>query len=202
MSKIKLYGIAGSRAHRSLWAIEEVGVDYEHVPVSFREDSKTPEYLAINPNGKVPALVDGDLVLFESMAINLYLAKTYGGDLYPRDVHDDARTVQWSVWGISELEPLQMQMVLNKILLPEDKRDERAVRSAEKQIERPLAVLDAALAGREYLVGDNFSIADLNVAAVMLLMTMVKFDYSTHKNVARWAKACHARPALLRAQAL
>ncbi len=78
---MKLYGIAGSRAMRSLWAAEEVGVEYEHVPTHFIGDSKKPDYLAINPNGRVPALVDGDVTLFESMAINLYLARKYGGAL-------------------------------------------------------------------------------------------------------------------------
>lgn len=202
MSKIKLYGIAGSRAHRSLWGIEEVGVDYEHIPVSYMEDSKTAEYLAVNPNGKVPALVDGDLTIFESMAINLYLAKAYGDGLYPDTAAAEALTWQWSIWGISEIEPLQMQMMLNAFLLPEEKRNERAVASAGRQLARPLAVLDGALADREWLLGDNFSIADLNVAAVMLLLGMLKFDYSEHANVQRWASACHARPALARAQKL
>ena len=83
MSKPTLYGISASRAFRSIWAIEEVGIEYEHVPTSFRGDAGQPEYLAINPNGRIPALVDGDLKLFESMAINLYLARQYGGDLMP-----------------------------------------------------------------------------------------------------------------------
>ena len=68
---MKLYGIPGSRALRSIWAAEEVGVDYELVKTSFADDSKKPDYLAINPNGRIPALVDAELVLFESMAINL-----------------------------------------------------------------------------------------------------------------------------------
>ena len=73
MSKLKLYGIANSRAFRSIWAVEEMGLDYEHVGTTFSEDSKTEEYLDVNPNGRIPALVDGDLKLFESMAINMYL---------------------------------------------------------------------------------------------------------------------------------
>ena len=103
----KLYGISGSRALRSIWAMEEVRVEYEQVATNFSADSKAADYLAINPNGRIPALIDGDLVLFESMAINLYLAKTYGGALYPDNAADEARANQWSVWGISEIEPLQ-----------------------------------------------------------------------------------------------
>ncbi len=202
MSKTKLYGISGSRAHRSLWAIEEVGIEYEHVPVSFKEDSKAPEYLAINPNGRVPALVDGDVTLFESMAINLYLAKNYGGDLYPNDPKAEALTWQWTVWGISEIEPLQMQILVHKIFVAEEKRNEKLITSSEQQLARPLAVLDATLDSRHWLVGDQFSIADLNLAGVILLLGMIKFDCSQYTNVKRWADACYARPALGSAQAL
>ena len=123
MAKPTLYGVSGSRALRSIWAIEETGIEYEHVPTHFFKDSKTPEYLAINPNGRVPALVDGELTLFESMAINLYLARTYGGDLYPQHPADEARAMQWSVWAISEIEPLQMQIVVQKFFTPEERRE-------------------------------------------------------------------------------
>ena len=202
MAKIKMYGISGSRALRSLWAIEETGVEYEHVPTTYMDDSKSSEYLAINPNGKIPALVDGDLVLFESMAINMYLAKQYAPALYPNALHEEAQLFQWSVWGISEIEPLQMQIVLHTFLLPEDKRNEKIVASSGKQLKRPLQTLDAHLANRDWLLGDAFSIADLNLAAVMLLMRMVKYDYSEFESVSRWAAACYERPALARAEAL
>ncbi len=201
MSKPKLFGISGSRALRAVWGMEEVGIEYEHVPVSYGTDSKTEEYLAVNPNGRIPALVDGDMTLFESMAINLYLCKKYGGDLYPRQEQDEARAWQWSVWAISEIEPLQMQIVIQKIFTPEEKRDPKVSERAGRGLQRPLKVLDAALAGRNWLVGDAFSVADLNVASVMNLLKSIKFDYSEHVNVTRWADACYARPALARARA-
>ena len=91
MSKPKLFGISGSRALRAIWGIEETGIDYEHVPVSFGADSKAADYLAVNPNGRIPALIDGDLQLFESMAINLYLARRYGGALYPGNRSEERR---------------------------------------------------------------------------------------------------------------
>ena len=78
-----IYGVSGSRAIRSLWAIEEVGLEYTHVATHFFKDSKTDDYLSVNPNGRIPALVDGDVTLFESMAINLYLTKKYAPALYP-----------------------------------------------------------------------------------------------------------------------
>lgn len=201
MAAITLYGTSGSRAIRSLWAIEETGIEYEHVPTNFAGDSKQPAYLAINPNGRVPALVDGDLKLFESMAINLYLAKTYGGALYPDNPADEARAIQWSVWGISEIESHQMDILVQKFMTPDDKRDPKVIAKAEKALERPLKVLDSTLADRQYLLGDVFTIADLNLAAVMALLKMVKHDYSAHANVQRWADTCYARPAYAAARA-
>jgi len=202
MSKVKLYGISGSRAIRSLWAIEEVGVEYEHVAVNFMEDAKKPEFLAINPNGRIPALVDGDLALFESMAINLYLAKAYGGALYPTDAHDEALTWAWSTWVMTEIEPAQMDIVLQKFFVPEDKRDPQIIGAAEQKLQRPLKVLDGELQGKDWLLGGRFSIADLNVAGAMLILSMVKFDLSGHPNVQRWTQACYARPSLERAKAV
>lgn len=202
MAKPKLYGISGSRAIRSLWAIEEVGIEYEHVSVNFMAESKKPEYLAVNPNGRIPALQDGDVTLFESMAINLYLAKTYGGALYPRDPANEALVWQWSVWVMTEIEPAQMDIVIQKFFTPEEKRDAAVLAAAEKTLARPLKVLDDTLATRDWLVGDAFSIADLNVSGVMLLLSMVKFDSSAYANVTRWAEACYARPSLERAKAV
>jgi len=198
---IKLYGISGSRAIRSIWAAEETGVAYEQVATNFAEDAKTDEYLKINANGRIPALVDGDLLLCESMAINLYLAKNYGGDLYPKDAASEGSTWQWSVWGISEIEPLQMQIVIQKLFMPEDKRDAGVIARAEKGLQRPLAVLDKHLASQPYLLGKEFGIADLNVAGVMQLLNMVKFDLSGWANVSAWLERCYGRESWARAQA-
>lgn len=201
MTLPRLYGTAHSRALRAVWGIEEVGIAYEHIPTSYGPDSKTPEYLAVNPNGRIPALIDGELRLFESMAINLYLTKRYASALYPTNANDEARTWQWSVWAISEIEPLQMQIVVQQHFTPEDKRNPKVVPGATKALQRPLRVLDAALAGRDWLVGEQFSVADLNVAGVMHLMKNIDFDYSAHTHVQRWADRCYARPALARALA-
>jgi len=201
MSKPRLYGISGSRALRSIWMMEELGIDYEHIPTNFNEESKQPEYLAINPNGRIPALVDGDTVLFESMAINLYLAKTYGKDLYPSDPVDEAKTWQWSVWGISEIEPLQMQIVVQKMFVPEDKRNPKVIDRAEKGLMRPFKVLNDVLAETGYLLGDRFTVADLNLSSVMLLIDQMQFDFAEFPNIRDWKQRCHGRPSLAKAQA-
>ena len=94
-----------------------------------------------------------------------------------------------------------MQVVVQKRFTPEEKRDPKVSERAIKGLQRPLKVLDAALAGRDWLLGNAFSVADLNVASVMLLMQRVGVGYAEHANVQRWANACYARPALARAQA-
>ncbi len=197
---MKLYGTPVSRALRSIWAAEEVGVEYELIPTSYLEESKTPDYLAINPNGRIPALVDGDLELFESMAINLYLAKTYGGKLYPSHPHDEARAIQWTIWGMTELEPQLIPMVLHKVLLPEDQRDPAVVSNAETAVERPLGVLDAHVSDREYLLGGDFTIADLNLAGALTTAHFASFDISKFENVARWMSRCTGRTSFARAR--
>ena len=202
MNKPTLYGISSSRAFRSIWAAEEIGLDYDHVPTSFRGDNQKPEFLAVNPNGRIPALVDGELQLFESMAINLYLTKNYGARLLPEGAAGEAKVLQWSVWGISEIEPLQMQIVVKQFFTPEDKRDAEVVSRATQALARPLGVLNTALGEGQYLLGEEFTIADLNVAGVMDLLMMLQFDFSQWEHVARWLKACQERPSYSSAKAV
>jgi glutathione S-transferase len=198
---IKLYGIRQSRALRSLWALEELGVPFENVPTNFATDVKKPDFLAINPNGRIPALVDGDVTLFESMAINLYLAKKYDTKgLYPKSAADEARAIQWSFWGMTETEQPLLQVLMNRVFLPEPQRDAAAAKAGEEKLAAPLRVLDGALAGRKYLLGDGFTIADLNVASVLAWALFAKVDLSKTPNVARWLGECCARPAFAKAQ--
>jgi len=196
-----IYGVSGSRALRSLWGIEEVGIEYTHVPTHFFEDTKTDEYLGVNPNGRIPALVDGDLTLFESMAINLYLTKTYAPALYPKTPADEAMAIQWSVWAISEIEPLQMKIVVERFF-NQDNMDQGIIDDATQALERPLTVLNDQLANQPYLLGHEFSVADLNVAGVMLLLRMLQFDLSGFGNITKWTERCYDRDALKKAQAL
>src|SRR5205823_6011995 len=102
---IKLYGVPQSRAMRALWMLEELGLPYENVKVNFATgDTRKPEYLRINPNGHIPALQDGDLIIWESMAINLYLARKYDMGLWPKTVEGEGRAFQWSFWAMTEAE--------------------------------------------------------------------------------------------------
>jgi len=198
---IQLYGTRQSRATRCLWALEELGVPYELVVTQLATDAKTPSYRQINPNGRVPALVDGELRLFESLAINLYLAKTYDkSGLYPRNAADEARTIQWSIWAMTEAEPGLLTILMNRMILPAGQRDEAAAQAAQEKLAQPFTVLDGALAGRKCLLGDAFTIADLNVAAVLSWAVLCKLDLSKTPNVRRWLDECLARPGFAKAR--
>jgi glutathione S-transferase len=130
---IKLYGVRASRALRSLWAIEELGLEYESVPTNTSGDTRTAEFLKLNPNGHIPVLVDDTTVLWESLAINLYLARKYGaGSLWPATVADEGRAFQWSLWAMTELEAPLLAALMHRRLLPEAQRDAAKAAEAEK----------------------------------------------------------------------
>jgi glutathione S-transferase len=199
---VKLYGTSKSRALRSLWALEELGVKYEHVPTEVAK-AKSPEHLKINPNGHLPALEDDGAVLWESLAINLYLAEKYGkGSLWPASVEDHGRIYQWSFWAITELESHLLTLLMHRLFLPADQRDEKKATDSINALKAPLGVLDAALKGREYLLGSSFTIADLNVAAVLTFANYVKFDFSATPAVQAWMQKCLGREANKKLRAL
>jgi glutathione S-transferase len=201
---LKIYGVARSRAFRTLWMAKELGLDYEHVKVDFTTgETRTPAHLALNPNGQVPVIDDDGFVLWESMAINLYLAKKYGaGTLYPTRLEDEARAWQWSFWGMTELERPVLTALFNRAILSEDKRDTAAADAAEQQLVEPLRVLDAALGRSANLLGDNFTVADLNVASILAWARPAQIDMSRFPKAAEWLKNCAERPAARAARQL
>jgi glutathione S-transferase len=193
---IRLYGVRASRAARCLWMLEELGVPYENVPTSFLGDAQKPEFLALNPNGRVPTLVDDDgTVVWESMAINLYLAERYDGGFRPRSLAERAHAVQWSFWGMTEIEPGLIEAFLHRVMLPEAQRDPKLADAGEKKLARPLRVLDGELGRRPFLLGDRFTVADLDVASVLAIAPIARIDLSAWPNVGRWLDACLSRPA-------
>jgi glutathione S-transferase len=199
---ITLYGIPMSRTSRCLWMLEELGVPYENVPVNFIGDAQKPDYLRVNPNGRVPALDDDGLLLFESLAINLHLARKYDGGkgLWPKSADDQSRAIQWSIWAMTEVEPPVMKVLVNRAFLPEPQRNEAEAKAGEQALVRPVGVLEGALRGRPYLLGDAFTVADLNVHAVLGWATSLgKMKFDATPNVAGWLKRCGERPALARA---
>jgi glutathione S-transferase len=183
---ITLYGAPASRAHRVMWMLKELGLAFDHVPTDFqRGGTRTPEFLSVNPNGRVPVLVDEGLVLFESMAINLYLAKKYGGPLAPADFREDALATQWSFWVVTEVEKPLLLSAANLFLFAPEQRDEAELALMLKRLDRPFKVLDAHLAHHRFVLGDRFTVADLNIAALM----------SAYPHLETWLLEALERPA-------
>ena len=184
---LKIYGIPKSRAFRTYWVCAELGISYEDVKTGFAEDVKTPAFLAINPNGRIPAIDDDGLKLFESFAINLYLAKKHGtGRIYPADLAGEAKCWQWTIWGITELEKLLFDLTVNRAIRPPEQRDAKVADAAEAALERPLAVLDRQLATKPWILGAAFSVADLNIAGTMYASWFNKIGYDRYPNVKAW----------------
>ncbi len=134
MSRLRIYGIARTRAFRALWIAKELGLDYEHIPVEIGQaGARQPEYLAINPNGRLPAIDDGGFALWESLAITLYLAKKHGtGRLYPATLEGEAKAWQWSLWSVQEVDRGVNIWSLHAVRLPPADRDPQRLAEALK----------------------------------------------------------------------
>lgn len=198
---ITLYGSKRSRATRCAWALEEVGAPYERNLMEAPGALKTPDYLKINPNGKAPALSDGAVNLFESLAINLYVARTYGkAPFWPASKDDQARAEMWTMWSATEAEPRAIGMLVERVFKPEGQRDEAKAKQLEDELKPRMEVLNTALAGRDWLLGKDFTVADLNTAAVVAAAVPAKFDMAAYPNVDRWLKAATARPAFAKSR--
>jgi glutathione S-transferase len=196
---IKIYGVPRSRTMRSLWMLEELGVPYESVKTNFATgDTRKPEYLRINPNGHIPALQDGDVTLFESLAINLYLARKYDKGFWPKTVDAEGRAFQWSLWAMTELEEPLLAVLLNRVFFPEAQRDAKKAESGAERFKTPLAVLEGELAKRKWLAGDDFTVADLNVASVLSWAPLAGLSLDAAPHTKAWLDRCTTRPALAR----
>ena len=158
MSALRIYGVARTRAFRALWVAEELGIPYEHKPIEIGDaGARTPEFLALNPNGRLPVIVDGDFVLPELLAITLYLAKKHSfGKLYPARSRTRRKAWQWSFWAIAEVDRGVNIWSLHAVRLPPAERNPALREEALKVIAAPFKVLDAAVAKQPYLLGERF----------------------------------------------
>jgi glutathione S-transferase len=174
---------------------EELGIPYRHVPVEIGDaGARAPEFAALNPNGRLPFIDDGGFGLFESLAITLYLAKKHAaGKLYPGTLEGEAKTWQWSFWAIAEVDRGVNIWSLHAVRLPPGERNAALRDEALKVIAAPFRVLDAAVAAEPYLLGSDFTVADLNVAAV--ISRAVDMDLAPWPHLKDWLARCLGRPA-------
>lgn len=192
---ITLYGHPFSRAHRVMWMLKELGVPYEHIPTPFTDGSThKPEFLAINPNGRVPALIDDGQTFFESLAINLYLARKYGGPLSAQSITEEGLATQWSFWVATEIEKSMLFASANLMLFTPDNRRPDELGVMLKKLDRPFAVLENHLSARDYLMGERFTVADLNVSAVMTLGVIAGVPMAAYPHMHDWLTRCIERP--------
>jgi glutathione S-transferase len=199
---LTLYGTALSRASRVIWMLEELGVTYTHVPTGFRGDNRSLDFLALNPNGRIPVLADDGLVLWESMAINLHLASRFPGPLTPRSPAEHSRATMWSFWGVTECERDATALLLHLDALPEGRRNPRYAGEAAARLARPLGVIDAHLATHGFLAEGRFGVADLNVASILAWSRADATLVARHPHLDAWLAAACARPAFGRMEAM
>jgi glutathione S-transferase len=204
---IRLYGWQRSTASRVHWALEELGVSYEYVTLDEKKgENRTPEYLAVSPAGKVPGLVDGGQAYFESVAILLHLGESYGGTrgLWPAPGAAVARAeaLCWTVWGTTELNIYMMQWLYHGVDTPVSyapaDRSKATAAYNHGQYQRLLDALDARLAGRDYILGASFSLADIPAASALLVGLDLGGSIEGRKNIAAWLERCRTRPAFAR----
>ena len=189
---LTIYGVAASRAFRTLWAARELGIPFEHVKHHFGgPEVKSPEFLAINPMGAIPAIVDDGFPMYESLAINLYLAKKVDR-LWPHTPEGEGRVYQWTLFGASELEPVIGQWYAHVAYLPAEKRKPELAEEAASKLPRRLDAVESALATREWLADETFSIADLNLASV--LYRGPAFGLDRWPRLKDWHQRCYSRP--------
>ena len=203
---LTIYGVYRSRAARNIWLANELGIPFKFAPVMqlYRLapeaaegilNTKSPEYLKINPNGHVPSIDDDGLVLHESLAINLYLAKKHGGPLAPADLAEDGQMTMWALWAANEIELNAVTVLTHRVARPPAEREEKLAQAAIEALRAPFAVLDQALAATGYLVGARFTVADINTAEVVRYCLGAPELFEAAPKVRTWLAACHARPA-------
>jgi glutathione S-transferase len=193
---MKLYGFGPTRSLRALWGLKELDVDFEFVPVNLRAgDNRRPDFLRLNPAGKVPVLVDGDLVVTESAAIILYLAEKYPEKgLMPADLKQRAQVYRWMMFAVTELEQPLWRITRHTMLYPEDKRLPQDVALARQEFVTMAAILDRHLEGRQFIVGDGITIADC-VTAYLIDWANEQHLIDDYPQLRSYLERMYARPA-------
>jgi len=199
---IKLFHASRTRSVRVIWLLEELGVPYELKTMSFTQDQlKSPEYLSINPTGKLPAIQDGELSMYESGAIVEYILEKYGkGQLAPAPgSRDRGLFLQWLHFAEATALPPVGDIARHMMFLPEAERIPAVVADGRTRATGILAAVEKELAGKQYLLGDTFTAADIMMGYSLTLMKWFGLIGDAHPNVAAYLGRLEQRPAYQKA---
>lgn len=198
-----LYGVYRSRASRPLWLLFEAGAPFDHVPIiqAYRLPAaamdgvtlatNSPDFLSVNPQGQIPALKDGDLVLTESLGIVLYLARRYGGPLGPQSDAETALMEQWALWAATAVETPALEI----LMAPAGEMGEATLAVAAAKLRRPLARLEKHLTGQDWMIARGFTAADIVVAECLRYAQGHPTLLDEFPAVKGWLERCQSRPA-------
>ncbi|WP_045391322.1 glutathione S-transferase family protein [Falsirhodobacter sp. alg1] len=205
---LTIYGVYRSRATRPLWLLGEIGMDFHHVPViqSYRLDdplqadaafnTASEEFLTLNPMGQIPVMEDDGLILTESLGITQHIARKYGGPLGPQTPQEQALIEQWSLFAATGLEAAGLEILYTIRQGRQDTPEGQAtIAAATEKLRRPLARLDKYTAAHQWLVGERFTVADLNVAECLRYAQSHSALIAQYPALDSWLKRCQARPA-------
>ena len=200
---LTIYGVYRSRASRNIWLAEELGLPFKHVAViqHYRSvpagmlHTQSPEFLKINPSGLIPSIDDDGLVLHESLAINLYLARKHGGPVAGASAAEEGQIAMWTLWAATGVEPHAINVLYHRLGNPNGVKDPKIADAAVEALNGPFAVLDKALEKSGWLVGDRFTVADLNAAEIVRYAQPAPELFEAAPRVKAWLAACQARPA-------
>jgi glutathione S-transferase len=205
---LTIYGVLRSRATRPLWLLAETGTDFAHVPViqSYRLanpqasdaplNTQSPEFLKISPQSAVPVLQDGDLVLTESLAIALYLAREYGGALGPQNTAEQALAEQWALFAGISIDPPGIDILYTYADGLSDSAEGAAkIAAAAERLSRPLARLETHFTQHDHLMGNRFTVADIMLAECLRYSQPHKPLHQTYPKTFAWLARCQSRPA-------
>jgi glutathione S-transferase len=186
---LKIYGAAHSRAFRVIWLANELGLPYEHVPITFDVEDpecKQPWYLALNPNGRVPTIDDDGFILWETSAINLYLAEKTKSAFFPRTAQGKGIIFQWTFFMANDVEPLLITILRNRLILPPAQRNAHLAEQAEKALPTKFDIFERQLERTAFFGGEVWNMADFVIASVLYIAAV-----RLRLNMGRWPKMQH-----------
>ncbi len=217
---LTIYGIPASRAVRPLWAATELGIEFNHVNLPYQGgNTRTPGFLAVNPNGHIPVVVDQrldghgeeEVVVWESMACSLYIARHHGPangkSITPATPVEDAHAMKWSFWAVTEAESDALTVLMHRMVMPPERRKPELAEGAERRLAVPFRVIEQHLTaqlenGAEFLAASRFTVADLCVASVLNWARPARDLMAAFPLTHAWIVRCIERPAHVAVKAM